>query len=43
MKEAKVLEQFKLWDIPETMERTFRGILKKYPNKPIWIIVWEPE
>ncbi len=40
-KKARVLEQFKLWDIPATMERMLKAIVKKYPNKPMWIIVWE--
>ncbi len=38
---VKVLGDFRLWDIPSTMERSFRAILKKYPCKPMWIIVWE--
>lgn len=39
----RILEEFRLWDIPSTMERSFKAILKKYPNEPMWIIVLEPE
>ena len=43
MSEPKILGEYKLWDIPSTMEKTFKEILKKYPNKPMWIIVWNKE
>ena len=40
---ARVLKQYELWDIPNTMLLSFKQILQKYPNKPMIIIVWEYE
>lgn len=44
-KKTRILEQFKVWDIPRTtegfMKVVTKKIIKKYPNKPVWIIVWE--
>ena len=43
MRKARVIKQYNLYDIPNTMLKTFEAILKKHPNKPIIIIVWENE
>jgi orotidine-5'-phosphate decarboxylase len=42
-REMKIIETYKLYDIPTTMVKTFEEIVKKHPSKPLFIMVWDWE